>query len=150
MAIGMSNSRKASSLDAALGNGTPATVYVALVTDANTDIQRANGTFTEVTTTNWTNYGRVAVTNNAANWPAATTNTATSTVTKANGAIIRFAAGNAAITGTGPTPTGFVVLDSATLGAAANVIASGPITGTAVTNGQDVYFAVGAMTLSLA
>jgi hypothetical protein len=60
------------SLDSILGGPAftrPSVVYVGLLTDSNTGAQRDAGDVTEVTSAG--GYTRVAVTNNPANWPAA-------------------------------------------------------------------------------
>ena len=71
-------------LDAVLGGPTfalPATVYLALFTADPTDVAAAG---TEAT---GTGYARLAITNNATNWPAASGTTAT----KANGVLFTMA-----------------------------------------------------------
>lgn len=77
-------------LDHVLGGGDyarPATIYVALFTARGTDAEAdANTGFTVVSTGVWTNYARKSVTNNATNFPAA------STGAKSSGADIAFAA----------------------------------------------------------
>lgn len=88
----------------------PATLYYGLLTDTNTEAQRDAGTVTEVSTGTWTNYARVAVTNNATNFPAAT---GTTTGSKANGTSISL--GTAATTGN-VTATAIGVWDAATSG----------------------------------
>jgi len=160
---GISNSRKTVFLDYALGGVAPAVapanVYVALCTGTftagTTDIATLqNGLTTEVTTVAWTNYSRVAIVNNATNWPVSSGNAATVAATqvsaKSNGTAITFTS-NATVSGGGPTPTFWAILDSATLSAAANIIAVGPITSgsSAVTNGNSVSFSVGAMQISI-
>jgi hypothetical protein len=83
-------------LDAVFGGsalGAPATYYVALTTTAPTD----SAAGTEVSTGTWTNYARVAVTNNATNFPAA------SGGAKSNGTAIAFGtastSGNVSVAG---------------------------------------------------
>lgn len=86
MVIGsLGNTYENNVLDAILGVGftKPATVYVALFTVTPSDA----GGGTEVT---GGAYGRVAVTNNATNWPAA------SSSTKSNGTVITFPTSTAA------------------------------------------------------
>ena len=80
----------------------PATVYVALYTVIPTD---ASTSGTEVT---GGSYARVAVTNNATNWPGPTTNNGTVT----NGATITFPAP----TGNWGTVVGVAIYDAATAG----------------------------------
>ena len=134
-----------------------ATLYCGLVTGTYTggtsDIAILQGTFTsnpEVTTANWTNYAVVSITNNGTNWSTATGVAGTQVATKTNATAISFTA-NATVTGTGPTPTGWFLANSATLRAAANILATGNISSgsSAVVNGAAVSFAVGALTLLL-
>lgn len=110
----------------------PGTVYVALYTVTPTD---ANASGTEVT---GGAYARVAVTNNATNWPAA------SAGAKANGTAITF-----------PAPTAnwgvivaFAIYDAATLG---NELAWGAITPNKTVNASDPApsFAVGDLDITL-
>ena len=81
-------------LDHVLGNAAysaPATVYIALFTGMGTEAQaEANTNFTECT---GGSYARATVTNNATNFPAATT--VAGTGTKSNGADITFATATA-------------------------------------------------------
>ena len=121
-------------LDHVLGNAAytaPATVYIALHT---ADPTEAGGTG-EVASSNA--YARVAVTNNATNWPAA------SGGSKANGTAITF-----------PTPTGagwglvthFSILDASSSG---NTLFSGALTASQTINaGNTVSFGVGALTVT--
>lgn len=153
MAIGFSNPRKLATLNALLGGVTPVIppmIYVALLTDLNTDAQRANGIFTEVTGVHWTDYARQAVPNDTVNWPVPTTDTSLSQVTKQNGLKITFTL-SAVVSGIGPTITGFILLDSPTLSGAANVIASGPLSsgGGVVVAGSEVSFEVGTLVASI-
>lgn len=74
------NHQQLAVLDAALGSGTPATVYAALYTVAPT----AAGGGTEFT---GGAYARVPITNNATNFPAAT---GSGPATKSNGTAITF------------------------------------------------------------
>jgi hypothetical protein len=86
----------------------PGTLYLALLTDSNTDPQRDAGTVTEVATANWTNYQRAPVTNNTTNFPNSTGVLAT----KSNANDI----GPAAFLSSGTTatiPTGTVVINAA-------------------------------------
>lgn len=92
----------------------PATLYVGLVTDTNTQAQRHAGTVTEVT---GTAYARVAVTNNNTNWPAASGST---TASKANGTAITWAISLA----TWGTVTGFIVADASS---GTNILAWGDL-----------------------
>jgi hypothetical protein len=87
-----------------------ATHYIALLTDSNSKATRDAGTVTEVSTSNWTNYARVAVTNNTTNWPNATSGSPSQ---KANGTAISF--GTAATTGN-ITCNAFAIFDALTGG----------------------------------
>lgn len=82
MASSLSDAQAEEILDALFGSTTigPATWYVALYTTTVTP----GSAGTEVDTGVWTNYARVAVTNNSTNFPAA------SGRTKSNGAVIDF------------------------------------------------------------
>jgi hypothetical protein len=133
-----------------------ATLYCGLVTGTYTggtsDIALLQGTFTsnpEVTTTNWTNYAVVTITNNNTNWSAATGVAGTQVATKVNGTAISFTA-NATVTGTGPTPTGWFISNSAAGRAAANMVATGNISSGsgAVVNGAAVSFASGVLAIT--
>jgi hypothetical protein len=134
-----------------------ATLFFGLVTGTYTggtsDIAILQGTFTsnpEVTTTNWTNYAVVSLSNNGTTWSAATGVAGTQVATKANAVAVSFT-GNATVTGTGPTPTGWFIANSSTLRAAANILATGNISSgsAAVVNGAAVSFAIGALTVLL-
>ncbi len=121
-------------LDHVFGNAAytaPATLYVSLFTAAPTDA----GGGTEVT---GGSYARVAKTNNATNWPAA------SGGTKSNGTVITF-----------PTPTAnwgtathFGVHDAATAG---NLLGWAPLTTARTINNGDgaPNFAVGDLDVSM-
>lgn len=113
----------------------PATLYVALYTATPGD---ANASGTEVT---GGSYARVAVTNNATNWPAAS---GTSPSTKQNGTAITF-----------PAPTAnwgvvvaFAIYDAATVG---NELAWGALSVNKTINNGDAApsFAAGALTITL-
>ena len=114
-------------LDIVLGDGTfanPATVYVALHTADPTDA----GNGAEVS---GNNYARVAVTNNATNWPNA------SGGAKANGTAINFATPS----GSWGTVTHFGIWDAVTTG---NLLYYGALTvPQAITTGNAVSFAAG-------
>jgi len=102
----------------------PATVYVALYTVAPTDA----GGCTEVS---GGSYARVAVTNNATNWPAAASGA------KANGTEITFPTASA----NWGTVVAFAILDAATVG---NFLYWGDLTTSkTVNNGDTAKFAVG-------
>jgi hypothetical protein len=153
--------RKQQTLDFLFGgtamSAADATLWCGLVTGTYTggtsDIAILQGTFTgnpEVTTTNWTNYAVVSITNNGTNWSAATGVAGTQVATKANATAISFTA-NATVTGGGPTPTGWFLANSAASRAAANILATGNISSgsAAVANGAAVSFAIGALTVLL-
>jgi hypothetical protein len=114
-------------LDHVLGNAAytaPATVYVALYTVAPTDA----GGGTEVS---GGSYARVAVTNNATNWPAA------SGGAKANGTAITFPTATA----DWGTVVAFAILDAATAG---NFLYWADLTANkTVSSGDTASFAVG-------
>jgi len=119
-------------LDHVLGGGDysrPATVYIALYTVAPTDV----GGGTEVT---GGSYARKAVTNNATNWPAA------SSGAKANGTVIEF------VTATADwgTVVAFAILDAASDG---NFLYWGDLTASkSVDNGDTARFAVGELDIT--
>ena len=113
----------------------PATLYVALYTVAPTDA----GGGTEVGTGTWTNYARVAVTNNATNFPAA------SAGAKSNGAAITWPAATA----TGDVNVVAVgILDANTGG---NLLAWAGLTTSpkTVQNGDTPSFAIGDLDITL-
>jgi hypothetical protein len=112
----------------------PATVYVALFTAAPSDA----GGGTEVSTGAWSNYARVAVTNNNVNFPAAAGGS------KSNGTAISF--GTATIPGAAPTVVAFGIFDAA---AAGNLLDWGDLTvSKVVSNGDPVQFPAGALTIT--
>jgi len=112
----------------------PATVYVALYTALPTD---AAASGTEVS---GGSYARVAVTNNATNWPAAT---GTSPTTKSNGTAITFAAPTA----NWGTIVGFALKDASTAG---NTLYWGALTASKVVNNGDAApsFGVGSLQIT--
>jgi len=118
-------------LDHVLGGGDytrPATVYVALYTSAPTD----SGGGTEVS---GGSYARVAVTNNATNWPAA------SSGTKSNGTAIVFPEATA----DWGTVVAFGLFDAANGG---NLLYWGELSqNQAVNSGSTASFAIGALTI---
>ena len=118
-------------LDHVLGGGDytrPATVYVALYTSAPTD----SGGGTEVS---GGSYARVAVTNNATNWPAA------SGGSKANGTAITFPEATA----NWGTVVAFGLFDAANGG---NLLYWGELLqNQAVNSGSIAGFAIGALTI---
>ncbi len=119
-------------LDHVLGGGDysrPATVHVALYTVAPTDV----GGGTEVS---GGSYARVAVTNNATNWPAA------SGGAKANGAEIEFPTASA----DWGTVVAFAILDAESDG---NFLYWGDLTANKdVDNGDTARFAVGELDIT--
>lgn len=124
-------------LDHVFGNAAytaPATLYAALYTADPNDA----GGGTEVGTGTWTNYARVAITNNATNFPAA------SGGSKSNGVAISF--GTATTTGS-VAVTGIAILDASSGG---NFLGwSSLTTPKTVTNGDPVSFAIGALAITL-
>ncbi len=110
------------------GNTPPATIYAALFTSGS-----------EVANSN--NYARVAITNNATNFPPGTS---------ANPSIISMAEVDFAVpSGSWGTPNQVYLYDSGTYGAG-NLLAIGTIvTPTLLSSGDTVKFAAGAITLSL-
>lgn len=118
----------------------PATLYVALFTDSNTATQRDAGTVTEVSTGTWTNYARVAVTNNTTNFP----NASGTLATKSNGTAIDF--GTASTSGS-VTVTAMGVYDASTSG---NLLFWADLTTSkTVSNGDPTRFAISALVLTL-
>lgn len=119
-------------LDHVLGGGDysrPGTVYIALFTAAPTDA----GGGTEVT---GGSYARVAVTNNATNWPAA------SSGSKSNGVAFTFTQATA----NWGTVVAFGIFDAASAG---NLLYWGDLTASkSVENGDTAEFAVGGITIT--
>ena len=114
----------------------PATLYVALYTVAPSD----SGGGTEVSTSVWTNYARVAKTNNATNFPAA------SAGAKSNGNAIDF--GTATISGTAPVVVAVGILDASSGG---NLLAWADLAANkTIDNGDAVSFATGDLDITLA
>ncbi|HEY9647564.1 MAG TPA: hypothetical protein V6C88_14405 [Chroococcidiopsis sp.] len=110
----------------------PATLYIALFTTTPNVETGASGT--EVT---GGNYSRVAVTNNATNWPAA------SGGSKSNGTQINFPTPSA---GWG-TVVGFGVYDASSAG---NMLGAAALTASKVINsGDPVYFPASSLTVAL-
>lgn len=120
-------------LDHVLGGGDysrPATVYVHLYTAAPSD----SGGGTEVSTSDWSNYAAAEVTNNATNWPAA------SSGSKSNGTDVDF--GTATIV-TPVTVVAFAIKDGT------NFLYWGDLSSSkVVTDGEAVKFPAGDMTIS--
>ncbi len=134
----LSNYAEPKLLDQVLGGTAwtpPATVYVALYTIIPTG---ANASGTEVS---GGSYARVAVTNNATNWPAAT---GTQPASKSNGTAITFPAPTA----NWGTVVGFAIYDAAASG---NEIGWGSLTSNQTINSGDgaPVFGVGALVCTL-
>ncbi len=107
----------------------PATVYVALFTADPSDA----GGGTEVSAVNWTNYARVALTNNATNWPGSVSGA------KSNGTIIDF--GTATVPGAAVVVTAFAILDGSS-----NYLYWGELTvDKTISDGDPVTFPIGAL-----
>jgi hypothetical protein len=114
-------------------NGFPATLYVGLSSSTPTN------TGTNVTEPSGSGYARVAVTNNATNWPAA------SARSKANGTAITFPAATGDWVA-GSNLTHWVMYDAASAG---TFVAWGAITTpTPVLTGTQPSFAVGAIVIT--
>jgi hypothetical protein len=121
-------------LDAILGQGftKDATVYVALCTSAPAD----NAVGTEPS---GNGYARVAVTNNATNWPNAPGGS------KSNGVAITFPTA----TGSWGTVTHWMLMNHATNAAASNMIAWGSLTTSrSPVSGDTPQFAIGALVVT--
>lgn len=123
-------------LDGVLGGPAftlPTTVYVALSTAAYSDAA-TGAAMTEVA---GNGYARVAVTNNATNWPGA------SSGSKSNGVSFTFPAATGAGWG---TVTAFYICDALSGG---NVLYGGDLTiARSVSGGDTASFAVGAITIT--
>lgn len=121
-----------------LGDGTlakPATVYVALSTAAYSDA----ATGAAMTEVSGGAYARVAVTNNATNWPAAT---GASPAQKQNGVSITFPTATAAW----GTVAAFYIVDAGTGG---NVLYGGDLTtAKAIASGDTATFAANSITIT--
>lgn len=120
-------------LDDLYGSGAPASIYIALYTVTVGD-DGAGGT--EVSTGDWTNYARKAVTNNNTNFPAA------SAGVKKNGAIIDF--------GTATCSSPVTVAAFATFDAVAgNMLHWGPISpNKVVSDGDPVTIPIDGLSIS--
>ena len=125
-------------LDYLLGNVTDfrsTTVYIALSTAAYSDAA-AGSSMTEVS---GGSYARVAVTNDATNWPAAT---GTSPATKASGAAFTFPSATASW----GTIQSFYIVDASSAG---NVLYGGDLTASkTIGSGDTATFASGAITIT--
>ena len=123
-------------LDHVLGNAAysaPATVHVALFSVTPSDA----GGGTEAT---GTGYARVAKTNNATNWPAAT---GTNPTTKANGTVVDFGTAGG-LWSAGANMVAFGIFDDPTAG---NLLLWGALTvPKPVYEGDPVTFPIGALT----
>jgi hypothetical protein len=124
-------------LDHVWGNAAytaPATIYVGLYTVAPTDA----GGGTEVGTGTWSNYARVAVTNNATNFPAAAAGA------KSNGTAISF---GAATSSGAVTVVAVGLFDASTAG---NLLAWADLTtNKTVNNGDTPSFAANELDITL-
>lgn len=142
MAGGKSNYLEAKILDLVLGATAftaPATVYIALSTAAYSDA--ATGAAMNEVSTSGTAYGRVAMTNNATNWPAASGTTPT---TKSNGTTVAFTQATASW----GTVLSFYIVDNATVGQG-NVLYGGDLAvSKAVGTGDTASFAVGTLVVT--
>lgn len=125
-------------LDLVLGGGAftkPVTVYVALSTAAYSDA----ATGTAMTEVSGGAYARVAVTNNATNFPNAT---GTAPASKNNATAITFPTASAAW----GTVTSFYIVDAATLG---NILYGGDLTTAKVIgSGDTASFAANSITIT--
>lgn len=113
----------------------PPTVYIALSTAAFTNTA-TGASLNEVA--NAGSYARVAVTNNATNWPTAANGS------KANGAVFTFPAATA----NWGTVQSFYILDSGTYGSGNALYGADLTTSRTINNGDTASFAVGAITLT--
>lgn len=112
------------------------TLYLALYTVAWTS---ANGGGTEVSTSVWTNYARLAITNNDSNW------TASDAFSKANNAAFEWAA--ATISGTAPVIVGWALMTASSGG---TLRAFGTVSPSqTVSNGNVFRFAAGDLQLQI-
>lgn len=112
----------------------PSTYYIALFTANPTDSTGG----TEVSTANWTNYARVGKTRGTTHWDTASGGAI------ANKTLIDF---GTASTGGTVTVTGVAIMDASTAG---NIILWAALTSSkAVTNGDPVSFAIGALDITL-
>lgn len=112
----------------------PATLYVGLSTTA------INNDGTGITEPSGNAYARVAVTNNATNWPAATGGNPAS---KSNGTAVTFPTA----TGSWGTVVAFFIADASTAG---NVLAYGSLTvNQTITTNDTASFAIGNLTITL-
>ena len=110
----------------------PSTVYIALSTAAYSD----SATGTSMTEVTGGSYARVAVTNNATNWPAA------SGGSKSNGAIFTFPTATA----DWGTVASFYIVDAASLGN--NLYGADLQVSRSILNGDTASFASGAITVT--
>lgn len=111
----------------------PATLYVALCTTAPTDAS----TGSTIVEPSGDNYSRTAVTNNATNFPAA------SSGSKANGTVITCPTAS----GSWGTITHIALMDASSAG---NVVAWGALdTSKTIDSGDTISFAISALTVTL-
>lgn len=118
--------------DATSATEVPATLYLALFTVTPTDA----GGGTEVTTGAWTNYARLAITNNSTNFPNA------SGGSKSNG--VELDHGIAAIPGAAPSLVAAGLMDASSLG---NLVKWCLLTGQPITiqNNDPVVWPIGSL-----
>lgn len=111
----------------------PATLYIALCTADPTDA----GTGSSITEPSGNNYARVAVTNNATNFPAS------SSGAKSNGTAVTFPQAS----GSWGTVTHFAICDASSAG---NMLGHGDLTvSKAVSSGDTPSFAIGDLDITL-
>ena len=134
MAGSKSNDLENKLLDHALGGGDytrPATVYIGLWKAALSD----TSTGSTASEADYTGYTRVAVTNNATNFPAA------SGGAKSNGTAVTFGTNS----GSSNTIVAAAVLDASVNG---NILYWGDVTSTTVNNGDTPKFNIGGIALT--
>lgn len=135
MAGSFTNAYEAAVLDYIYGGGSDprkTTLYFALYTSAPGE----SSSGTEVTTSNWTNYARVAVTNNGTNFPTGSS--------KSNATAIDW--GTATVTSGTVDVVAIGILDALTSG---NLLSYTTITTKSVANGVNVSIPIGQLTLTL-
>lgn len=134
----LGNTYELNALDAILGQGftKDTTVYIALCTSAPTD--SALGT-----EPSGNNYSRPSVTNNATNWPNAST--VSGVGTKSNGTDITFATPS----GSWGNCTHFMVMNHATATSIANMVGWGALTtARTIASGDPVKFPTGSLVVT--
>lgn len=137
MAGSKSNYLENKLLDAVLGGpafSLPATVYVALSTSAYSDA--STGSSMAEVSSSGTGYARVAITNNATNWPAAANGV------KQNGATITFPLAS----GNWGTVVAFYICDASSAG---NVLYGGDLSASrSIATGDTASFGIGTITIT--